>query len=113
MFSDSLTTFFLLCFGLAAGNSLQPSRDPPLIDLANNLSVNARTTIECDGAKYGHNPDTIDCRKALTQIPSVHYKVTFLDRASDPHPRQYLMPLPFRVMGGKSSLLAYYVLLQG
>ena len=71
-----------------------------------NISVAAGMRTQCDGARFGHNPDLADCRMALTRIPVDRIKLTFMDRTKEPpepHPGQIIEGLPFRVMGRKSA----------
>lgn len=58
---------------------------------------------QCDGPKYGVNPDLADCEGALRSIQTGSKRIVFGERGPD-RPVNTL-PLPYRWMGGL--LIAY------
>ena len=103
MLSLTLAYLFLQFLRGAVGSPLQSSAGAS-INQQSNISVAARMQIQCDGTRFGHNPDLADCRMALTRIPVARTKLTFMDRTkepSEPRPDQNIEGLPFRVMGRK------------
>ncbi|CAF9910213.1 MAG: hypothetical protein HETSPECPRED_009654 [Heterodermia speciosa] len=112
MLSLTLAYLFLQCLRGAVGSPLQPSAGAS-INQQSNISVAARMQTQCDGARFGHNPDLADCRLALTRIPVARTKLTFMDRTkepSEPRPDQKIEGLPFRVMGPEARCYVQVVL---
>ena len=55
--------------------------------------------IQCDGEKYGFNPNVTDCQDARAYYKRSSKPFTYGERHSG-HPIE-VFPLPFRLMGGK------------
>lgn len=55
--------------------------------------------IQCDGEKYGFNPNVTDCQDARSYYKRSSKLFTYGERHSG-HPID-VFPLPFRLMGGK------------
>ena len=77
--------------------------------LTKNISIEEATTIvntsnalqiECDGEKYGMNPDEIDCQNARTFYKPSTELFTYGERHTGQGPNVF--PLPFRLMGSMS-----------
>ena len=100
----TLAYIFSHCLRGTFESPLQSSADASSIYHQDNISVTARKKIQCDGGRFGHNPDLADCRMALTRIPVDRTKLTFMDRTKEPPeppPGQNIEGLPFRMMGRK------------
>lgn len=107
MLSLTLAYLFLYCLRGTFESPLQSSADVSSIYPQSNISVNSRMQIQCNGARFGHNPDLADCRTALTRIPADRTRVTFMDRTKEPpgsQPGLNFEGLPFRIMGRKPTL---------
>ena len=65
------------------------------------VRVNAsnKLQIQCDGEKYGLNPDLADCQNARSYYKRSKERFTYGERHSG-HGAD-IFPLPFRTMGGK------------
>ena len=104
MLSLTLVYLFSHCFHGTFESPLQSSANASPIYYQKNISVSNGMNIQCDGAKYGRNPDLADCRAALARIPVARIKLTFMDRTKElpqPQPGQNIEGLPYRVMGCK------------
>ena len=89
----------------ASANPIHTTPNHPLATATERSNLTAGISISCDRAKYGVNPDLVDCRRALTRIPAVHHKMIWVDRVHEPPepgPGQNIMPLPFRIMGSEA-----------
>ena len=104
MLSLTLAYLFSHYFRGTFESPLQSSTGASSIYQQSNISVATRMQVQCDGTRFGHNPDLADCRMALTRIPVDRTKLTFMDRTKEPpepHPVQNIEGLPFRIMGRK------------
>lgn len=63
-----------------------------------------RLTVQCDGTKFGYNPDIVDCQSAKGHIPPDSAQRIWKERHQPGQTGEYV-PLPFRGMGGISSLV--------
>ncbi|KAL8791304.1 MAG: hypothetical protein Q9195_005923 [Heterodermia aff. obscurata] len=113
MLSLTLAWIFTQCIRGTVETPLQSSAGDPSIYQQSNISVAAGVQIQCDGARFGHNPDLADCRMALTRIPVARTKITFMDRTKEPpepRPGQNIEGLPFRVMGPEARCYVQVIL---
>ena len=83
---------------------LSPSNEPLSANVSkdeNIASFNASNNlqIQCDGEKYGFNPNVTDCQDARAYYKRSSRPFTYGERHSG-HPFE-VFPLPFRLMGGK------------
>ena len=105
MYREIWVYMFFYLFHSSFINLVHISEALPLDTPSSNTSLGARTRFTCDSDRFGHDPDLVDCRDALSSIPVIRSKVTFMDRELIPEdPSQVapnIMPLPFRMMGGK------------
>ena len=68
-------------------------------DGAINLNASNDLQIQCDGEKYGFNPNVNDCQNARSYYKRSSRLFTYGERHSG-HPTD-VFPLPFRLMGGE------------
>lgn len=63
------------------------------------LNTSNKLKIQCDGAKYGFNPDVPDCQNARSYYKRSSKLFTYGERHSGHEINVF--PLPYRLMGGK------------
>ena len=80
-------------------SDLLPSSNQSAISL-NSTPIN-EVNIRCDGAKYGFNPDILDCQNAIKYFHPGRDRIMFGERG--PSMAENVFPLPYRFMGGKKS----------
>lgn len=68
-------------------------------DNATTFNASNDLQIQCDGEKYGFNPNVPDCQNARSYYKRSSILFTYGERHSV-HPTE-VFPLPFRLMGGK------------
>ena len=92
---------------LTSAGPLQVAREPTIqllpaniseIDAAGGSNASNELKIECDGQKYGFNPNVPDCQDARTLYKRSAQPFTYGERHSGHGVGVF--PLPFRLMGG-------------
>lgn len=68
-----------------------------------NISIDNSFTVQCDGTRFGRNPDLADCQSARSYIIPDSEQRTWVQR-HQPGQTGEVFPLPFRGMGGRSRL---------
>ena len=85
-----------------------PFRSPDLFPEQQNftLHLSAKATIQCD-QRYGENLDILDCQNAISHFNPGTDLLAVADRRAIVPGDEDTLPLPFRLMGSKLSLLHY------
>lgn len=68
-------------------------------ETANTLNTSNAIQVQCDGEKYGFNPDVSDCEKARSYYKRSSQLFTYGERHSGHEVNVF--PLPYRLMGGR------------
>ena len=106
-----------LAFALHASNSEEQTVQLSPLDqlmpantrkdgIATNSNISNTLQIQCDGEKFGFNPNVTDCQDARSFYKRSSQLFTYGERHSG-HPTD-VFPLPFRLSGGKLLIFAVY-----
>lgn len=79
------------------------SPNKPIVSV--NTSSGNRLDVQCDGMRFGHNPNLVDCQSAKSYIYPDSEQRTWKERYT-PGMIENDFPLPFRVMGGEYIVFA-------